>query len=633
MQNRESSIEMTRHAQPHLDVPQRAANPEVNDWVREIAALTKPSRIVWCDGSQAEIDALTAEMVEAGTLIKLNEELRPGSYLARSDAGDVARVESRTYICSENEEDAGPTNNWRAPAEMKAELSGLFDGSMRGRPMYVVPFAMGPLGGAITQYGLEITDSPYVVLSMALMTRSGDGALEHLTPGRDWVKALHSVGFPLEFEDGTSRPDVAWPHNESKYITHFPETREIISFGSGYGGNALLGKKCFALRIASAMGHDEGWMAEHMLLIQVTSPEGKTYTLTGAFPSATGKTNFAMMKPKLDGWKVETLGDDIVWMRKASDGRLNAINPEFGFFGVAPGTGYDTNPVAMETIKTNTIFTNVALTDDGDVWWEGMTDETPAHLIDWQGNDWTPESGTKAAHPNARFTVRASQCPTLSPAWEAPDGVPVDAILFGGRRASNVPLVFESKDWKHGCFLGATLASEQTAAAEGPVGILRRDPFAMQPFAGYHMADYWGHWLNIGADLGDKAPRIFQVNWFRKDQDGKFLWPGFGENVRAVKWIVDRLENRAEALESPIGQLPVTSDIDISGLEGFDPAALEEIFTVDPASWLVEVGVTREYFDSIGEKVPAALYTELDAVHGALDAAATSTQTKAPIGA
>ncbi|GGA75579.1 phosphoenolpyruvate carboxykinase [GTP] [Pseudoclavibacter endophyticus] len=604
------------------DVPQLSANPEVNEWVVATAELTKPTRVVWCDGSDAEYDRLTQEMVEAGTLIRLNPEKRPNSFLARSDAGDVARVESRTYICSKREDDAGPTNNWRDPAEMRAELHPLLDGSMRGRTMYVVPFAMGPLGGAITQYGIEITDSPYVVASMALMTRSGSAALEYITPERQWVKALHTVGAPLVDADGNAREDVPWPHNETKYITHFPEDREIISFGSGYGGNALLGKKCFALRIASAMARDEGWLAEHMLLIQVTNPAGRTFTITGAFPSATGKTNLAMMRPKLPGWKVETIGDDIVWMRKGADGRLYAINPEYGFFGVAPGTGYHTNPVAMETITKNTIFTNVALTDDGDVWWEGMTEDAPEHLIDWQGNDWEADSAGKAAHPNARFTVRASQCPTISPDWESPDGVPVDAILFGGRRASNVPLVFQSKSWEHGCYLGATLASEQTAAAEGPVGKLRRDPFAMQPFAGYHMADYWGHWLSIGEELGDKAPKIFQVNWFRKDEHGDFLWPGFGENIRAIKWVTRRIENAVDAVETPIGNLPRTRDIDVEGLKDLSRDDLEPLFEVNPRSWLVELDVTKAYFEELGDKVPAQLFSQLDEVRGGLRAAA-----------
>lgn len=595
------------------DIPQLAANPEINAWVLRVAELTKPERVVWCDGSQEEYDRLCAEMVESGTLIKLDEVKRPGSYLARSNAGDVARVEGRTYICSEKEEDAGPTNNWRAPAEMKTLLDGLFDGAMRGRTMYVVPFAMGPLGGAITQYGVEITDSPYVVASMALMTRSGQGALDELTEGREWVPALHSVGYPLVDEQGEARPDEAWPHNETKYITHFPETREIISYGSGYGGNALLGKKCFALRIASVMAREEGWMAEHMLLIQATNPEGDKRTIAAGFPSACGKTNLAMMRPKLPGWKVETLGDDIVWMRQGEDGRLYAINPEFGFFGVAPGTGWSTNPVAMESIAKDTIFTNVALTDDGDVWWEGMTDETPEHLIDWEGNDWTPASGRPAAHPNARFTVRAEQCPTLSPEWDAADGVPVDAILFGGRRATNVPLVMESKSWEHGAFLGATLASEQTAAAEGPVGKLRRDPFAMQPFAGYHMGDYWGNWIKMGELLGDKAPRIFEVNWFRKDENGKFLWPGFGENIRAIEWIVDRLGGKVGAVEEPIGLLPKLDDIDVEGLD-IDRATMQKIFDVPTRPWLVEMDVTRDYFAEIGERVPAEIQAQLEQV-------------------
>lgn len=599
------------------DIPQRSENPEINAWVASIAELTKPAKVVWCDGSQAEFDRLAEEMVAAGTLIKLNEEKRPGSYLARSNPDDVARVESRTFICSEHEEDAGPTNNWRAPAEMKAELNPLLDGSMRGRTMYVVPFAMGPLGGAITQYGVEITDSPYVVASMALMTRAGDEALKYLTPDTQWVPALHTVGYPLVDADGNTREDVAWPHNETKYITHFPETREIISYGSGYGGNALLGKKCFALRIASVMARDEMWMAEHMLLIKVTSPDGVSRNIAAGFPSACGKTNLAMMRPKLPGWKVETLGDDIVWMRKGQDGRLHAINPEFGFFGVAPGTGFSTNPVAMESIEKNTIFTNVALTDDGDVWWEGMTKEAPEHLIDWLGNDWTPESETPAAHPNARFCVRAEQCPSISADWQEADGVPVDAILFGGRRASNVPLVMESKSWQHGAFMGATLASEQTAAAEGPVGKLRRDPFAMQPFAGYHMADYWGHWLKMGEKLGDKAPRIFQVNWFRKDEDGKYLWPGFGENIRAVQWIMDRLDGAVDAVDEPIGYLPKIDDINLEGIE-VSERDMEKLFDVPARAWLIEMDVTSEYFDELGEKLPEAIRSELARVDAEL---------------
>ena len=604
-------------------IERRSRNDEVNEWVQQVAALTKPAEVVWCDGSKEEFDRLTAEMVEKGSLIKLNEELRPGSFLARSAPDDVARVESRTFICSQNEEDAGPTNNWRDPAQMRTELNELFDGCMRGRTMYVVPFAMGPLGGNITQYGVEITDSPYVVASMAIMTRSGDKALEYIQPDSQWVKALHSVGYPLVNEAGESIDDVPWPHNPTKYITHFPEDREIISFGSGYGGNALLGKKCFALRIASVMAHEEGWMAEHMLLIQTTNPEGETRTIAAGFPSACGKTNLAMMRPKLDGWKVETIGDDIVWMRQGEEGKLYAINPEYGFFGVAPGTGWTTNPVAMETITHDTIFTNVALTDDGDVWWEGMTDEVPDHLIDWQGQDWTPTSGRPAAHPNARFTVRASQCPTISPRWEEPNGVPVDAILFGGRRASNVPLVMESKSWNHGAFLGATLASEQTAAAEGPVGKLRRDPFAMQPFAGYHMGDYWGNWVAMGERLGENAPRIFQVNWFRKDENGKFLWPGFGENIRAIEWVDARLAGRVDAEESPIGLLPKKGDIDIEGLD-LDDETMEKIFAVPAKAWLVEMDVTRDYFDQVGPKVPDAINEQLDTVTGDLEATLTA---------
>lgn len=602
------------------DIPRLCANDEVNNWVVEVATLTQPDRVVWTEGTQDEYDRIAEEMVQAGSLIRLNPELRPNSYLARSDSDDVARVESRTFICSQQQEDAGPTNNWRDPAEMRAELEGLFAGAMRGRTMYVVPFAMGPLGGKITQYGVEITDSPYVVLSMYLMTRSGAEALKYIQPGHEWVKALHSVGYPLVDRNGIEREDVAWPCNLTKYITHFPEDREIISYGSGYGGNALLGKKCFALRIASVMGRDEGWMAEHMLLIQATGPDGRTTTISGAFPSATGKTNLAMMRPKLPGWKVETLGDDIVWMRPGEDGRLYAINPEYGFFGVAPGTGWSTNPVAMETIRENTIFTNVALTDDGDVWWEGMTDEPPAHLIDWQGNGWSAESELPAAHPNARFTVRAEQCPTISPDWEAVDGVPVDIILFGGRRRTNVPLVYRSKSWEHGCFLGATLGSEQTAAAEGPVGVLRRDPFAMQPFAGYHMGDYWGHWLEMGRVLGEKAPAIFQVNWFRRDARGKFLWPGFGENIRALAWAIATLDGSVTPVETPIGLLPQLDDLNVEGLD-ITREQLEELFAVPADGWAAELKKTQEYFASVGDRVPAELYAQLEAVRAAFAAA------------
>lgn len=583
---------------------------EVLLWVAETAKLTEPAEIIWCDGSRAEWDRLTQQLVDDGALIRLNEQLRPNSFLARSAPEDVARVEGRTYICSEREEDAGPTNNWRDPVAMKGELSNLFNGSMRGRTLYVVPFSMGPIGGAISQLGIEITDSPYVVLSMALMTRIGTEALEQINAGAAWVPALHSVGYPLVDAGGVAREDVAWPHNPIKHIAHFPETREIWSFGSGYGGNALLGKKCFSLRIASTMARDEGWLAEHMLLIKVTSPEQRCYHLAAAFPSACGKTNLAMMTPKLPGWKVETLGDDIVWMRPAADGRLRAINPERGFFGVAPGTGVNTNPAAIETIWGNTLFTNVALTDDGDIWWEGLTDEPPTHLIDWRGEDWTPAAGTPAAHPNARFTVAADQCPTIADDWNAPDGVVVDAILFGGRRATNVPLVQQSRDWEHGVFIGATISSETTAAAEGRVGELRHDPFAMLPFCGYNMADYWGHWVEMGRTLGANAPVIFQVNWFRKDEDGKFLWPGFAENARVIEWIIRRLDGTVGARTAPTGLLPELDELDVNGLD-LSPTALEELFTIDPQRWLDESQRIAAYLENFGDNVPEALFRQL----------------------
>lgn len=591
-------------------------NPEVLQWVTEVAELTKPSAVVWCDGSQDEWNQITSEMVEAGSLIPLNKDLRPGSYLARSHPADVARVEDRTFICSENEADAGPTNNWRAPADMKAELMPLFDGSMTGRTMYVVPFSMGPVGGAISQLGIELTDSPYAVLNMRIMTRMGQAALDGITPGSEWVRTVHSVGAPLL----ENAEDVAWPCNDTKYITHFPETLEVWSYGSGYGGNALLSKKCFALRIASVMGRSEGWLAEHMLLLKLTNTEtGKAYHLSAAFPSACGKTNLAMLQPTITGWKVETIGDDIAWLRPGRDGRLYAINPEAGFFGVAPGTGESTNPVAMETLWGNTIYTNVALTDDGDVWWEGKTDEVPAHLTDWLGESWTPESGRPAAHPNSRFTAPIQQTPTLADDWFEQDGVPLDAILFGGRRATNVPLVAQSLSWQHGVFVGATISSEKTAAQEGTVGELRRDPFAMLPFCGYNMADYWGHWLEVGEKLGDKAPKIFQVNWFRKGADGRFLWPGFGDNSRVIDWVIRSVEGEHEGRRTAIGTLPAAGELNLSGIESVE-SELDELFAIDPASWLAECDLTEEFFAQFGDRVPAALQTELRELRARLSA-------------
>lgn len=582
-------------------------------WVADFVALAQPDAVEWCDGSTAEHDRLVAGMVASGSLIALDAGRRPNSYLARSAPSDVARVEDRTFICPDDEEDAGPTNNWRPPREMRDELARRFAGSMRGRTLYVVPFSMGPVGGAISQLGVQLTDSPYVVVSTGIMTRMGRDVLDLIDDGARWVPAVHTVGMPLRTSSGALLPDVPWPSNDVKIIAHFPETREIWSFGSGYGGNALLAKKCFALRIASSMARDEGWLAEHMLLIRVTSPSGRSYHLAAAFPSACGKTNFAMMSPTRPGWTVETIGDDIAWLRRRGDGRLWAINPEAGFFGVAPGTGSDTNPAAIATVEKNTVFTNVALTAEGDVWWEGMTPEPPVGLTDWRGDAWSPDSGTPAAHPNARFTVAAEQCPTISDDWDSRDGVPIDAIVFGGRRATNVPLVSEAEDWEHGVFFGATISSEQTAAAEGPVGALRHDPFAMLPFCGYNMADHWSHWLRVGESLGELAPRIFRVNWFRKDSDGHYVWPGFGDNIRVVEWIVDRLEGATGVDWTPIGGIPRARDLDLAGLS-LSPDDLATLLDVDAGSWSAETEQIAGLFDEFGDRLPPALARRLESL-------------------